>query len=55
MSSGSGESSSVQYDLSSDDDEYSMPKTVAQTMVGQSDRTAYLLPDPKPDLNSTPE
>jgi len=55
MSSGSGESSSDPFDLSSDNDEYSIPKTVMKTMVGERDRAAWLLTVPNLYINSTPE
>jgi len=43
MYSRSGQSSFDPYDLSSDDDKYLIPNTVAETTSGQSDRAARLL------------
>jgi hypothetical protein len=43
------------YDLSSDDDEYFMPNTVAKMTRGRSDHAAHLLTSAGLYLNSPPE
>jgi len=43
------------YDLSSDDEEYLMPNSVAETTPGQSNRAARLLTAARLYLNSPPE
>jgi len=53
--SGSGQSSFDPYDLSSIDDEYLMPKNVAEMTPGCSDRTACILTAARLNLNSPPE
>jgi len=55
MASRSGQSSYHPYDLSSDDEEYLMPNTVAETTPGQSDCAACLLTSARLHLNSSPE
>ena len=51
----SGKSYYDPYDLSSDDEEYSMPKNVAKTTSARSDRTACLVTASRLYLNSPPE
>jgi len=55
MASSTGQSSYDLYDLSSDDEEYSMPNTVAETTPGYSDRAARLLTAARLYLNSPSE
>jgi hypothetical protein len=55
MSSRSGQSSYDPYDLSSDDDEYLMPNTLAKTTPRQSDSAARIVAAARPYLNSPPE
>jgi len=53
--SGSCQSSFEPYDLSSDDEEYSTPNSVAETIPGQSNRTARLLTSARLYLSSPTE
>jgi len=53
--SGFGQSSFDQYDLSSDDEEYLTPESVAETTPGGSDHPARLLTAASLHLNSPPE
>jgi hypothetical protein len=55
MTSGSGQSSDDPYDLSSDDDEYLMPRNVAEMTPGCSDCALRLLTAGRLYLNSPPE
>jgi len=55
MASRFGQSSYDSYDWSSDDEEYSMPGTMAEMMPGRSDCTACLLTAPRLYLDSPPE
>ena len=55
MASRSGQSSYDPYDLSSDDEQYFMPNTVAETTPGQSDCAARLTTAARLYLNSPPE
>ena len=54
MVSRSGQSLYDPYVLSSDDVEYLMPNTVAETTPGQSDHAARLLTAASVNLNSPP-
>ena len=53
--SGSGQSSFDPYDFSSNDEEYLMPNTVAETIPGRSDHAAHLLTATRLYFNSLPE
>jgi hypothetical protein len=55
MASGSGQSSYVPYDLSSDDNEYLMPTNVSKTTPGRSDGAVRLLTATRLYLNLPPE
>jgi hypothetical protein len=55
MASRSGQSSYDPYDLSSDDDEYLMPTSMAETAPGRSDCAVRLLTAGSLHLNSPPE
>jgi len=55
MASRSVKSSSDPYDLSSDDEEYWMPKNLAETMPGRSDHSARLLTAGRLDSIAPPE
>jgi len=54
MASRSGQSSYAPYNLSIDNEEYFMPKDVAETTPGRSDCAAHLLTAAMLYLNSTP-
>jgi len=53
--SGSGQSSCVPYDLSSNDEEYLTPNSVAETTPGRSNRAAPIFTTARCYLNSPPE
>jgi len=55
MDSGSGQSFSHPYDLSSDDEEYWTPQNVAETTPGRSHLAAHLLTTVRLYSNSPPD